>query len=294
MLQFNICGQSKWLRCLNVLRARTVRWLNALASKASKHHSHLGYEGRNLKKPTRSSRKRKPSSKELDLAARTRDLEEASKTASFVAHELNNLLTVIQINTEFLLDSVGKDPSGLEELDEIQRASRRASILGRQLLASSRLEPFDASLAEAALKKKSTIARAKAMAAVQGTPRVAETILLVEDEAAVRTLAKRVLFQKGYRVLEASDGAIALRLAAGHVGEIDLVLTDVAMPNLGGRGLVEELKELSPGMRVLFMSGYPKEEVFPDKGANRVPYLQKPFTSEALLAEVRTALGYAS
>jgi len=294
MLQFNICGRSKWLRCLNVLRARTVRWLNALASKASKHHSHLGYEGRNLKKPTRSSRKRKPSSKELDLAARTRDLEEASKTASFVAHELNNLLTVIQINTEFLLDSVGKDPSGLEELDEIQRASRRASILGRQLLASSRLEPFDASLAEAALKKKSTIARAKAMAAVQGTPRVAETILLVEDEAAVRTLAKRVLFQKGYRVLEASDGAIALRLAAGHVGEIDLVLTDVAMPNLGGRGLVEELKELSPGMRVLFMSGYPKEEVFPDKGANRVPYLQKPFTSEALLAEVRTALGYAS
>ena len=294
MLQFNICGRSKWLRCLNVLRARTVRWLNALASKASKHHSHLGYEGRNLKKPTRSSRKRKPSAKELDLAARTRDLEDANKTASSVAHELNNLLTVIQINTEFLLDSVGEDPSGLEELDEIQRASRRASILGRQLLASSRLEAFDASLAEAALKKKSTIARAKAMAAVQGTPRVAETILLVEDEAAVRTLAKRVLFQKGYRVLEASDGAIALRLAAGHVGEIDLVLTDVAMPNLGGRGLVEELKELSPGMRVLFMSGYPKEEVFPDKGANRVPYLQKPFTSETLLAEVRTALGYAS
>src|SRR5207247_3756246 len=60
------------------------------------------------------------------------------------------------------------------------------------------------------------------------------------------------------------------------------IFTDVAMPNLGGRGLVEELKELSPGMRVLFMSGYPKEEVFPDKGANRVPYLQKPFTSEAL------------
>ena len=270
-----------------------MRQSDALASKTSKSHSHVSRDT-HLKKPTRRSGKQNASSKAIDLAARTRDLEEANRTASFVAHELNNLLTVVQINTEFLLEAVGEDPTGLEELDEIQRASRRASILARQLLASSRLEPFDASLAEAALKKKSTTPRAKAVAPVEGTPRVAETILLVEDEAAVRTLAKRVLSQKGYRVLEASDGAIALRLAAGHVGEIDLVLTDVAMPNLGGRGLVEELKELSPEMRVLFMSGYPKEEVFPDKGANRVPYLQKPFTSEVLLSEVRTALGYAS
>jgi two-component system cell cycle sensor histidine kinase/response regulator CckA len=123
---------------------------------------------------------------------------------------------------------------------------------------------------------------------------VAETILLVEDEAGVRSLVKRILSQKAYRVLEASDGAIALRLAAGHVGEIDLVLTDVAMPNLGGRGMVEELKELSPDMRVLFMSGIPKNDVFPEKAtASSVPYLQKPFTSETLLAEVRAALGYA-
>jgi len=111
----------------------------------------------------------------------------------------------------------------------------------------------------------------------------------------VRTLAKRILAQEGYRVLDASDGAIALRVAAAHVGEVDLVLTDVAMPNLGGRGMVEELKELSPGMRVLFMSGYPKEEIFPEKGdAKHVPYLQKPFTSETLLSEVRAALGYTS
>lgn len=202
---------------------------------------------------------------------------------------------MIQINTEFLLESTAGDPASAQELDEIQRASRRASILARQLLASSRLERFDPSVAEAALKKKSASeARAKSLADTQRGPRVAETILLVEDEAAVRNLAKRILAQKGYRVLEASDGAIALRLAAGHVGEIDLVLSDVAMPNLGGRGMVEELKELSPGLRVLFMSGYPKEDVFPEKGAaGRVPYLQKPFTSETLLSEVRAALGYA-
>src|SRR5205085_10688038 len=97
-----------------------------------------------------------------------------------------------------------------------------------------------------------------------------------------------------YRVLEAPDGAIALRVAAEHVGEIDLVVADVAMPNLGGRGMVEELRELSPGIRVLFMSGYAKEEIFPEKGiADHTPYLQMPFTSETLSAQVRAALGYA-
>ena len=244
-----------------------------------------------LKKTTRGTGKQKRHAADTDLATRTHDLEEANKTASFVAHELNNLLTVIQINTEFLLESVGENPASAQELDDIQRASKRASILARQLLASSRLEPFDPTLAEVTSRRK---AAAKTTAAVEKAPRVGETILLVEDEAAVRALAKRILTQKGYRVLEASDGAIALRVAAGHVGEIDLVLTDVAMPNLGGRGMVEELRELSPGIRVLFMSGYAKEEIFPEKGiADHTPYLQKPFTSETLSAQVRAALGYA-
>ena len=121
------------------------------------------------------------------------------------------------------------------------------------------------------MRKKSA---AGAETAAKG-PRVAETILLVEDEAAVRSLAKRILSQKGYRVLEASDGAIALRLAAGHVGEIDLVLTDVAMPNLGGRGMVEELRELSPGLRVLFMWVSYGGSV-PDKAEANDAYLQIP------------------
>jgi CheY-like chemotaxis protein len=247
-----------------------------------------------LKKSTRGSGKHKQRPTEIDLVERTRDLEEANKTASFVAHELNNLLTVIQINTEFLFQSTAEDSASTEELVEIQRASKRASILARRLLASSRFERFDASITETASKKTPAMATKSAAASDERTPRVAETILLVDDEAAVRTLAKKLLSRKGYRVLEASDGAIALRLAAGHVGEIDLVLTDVAMPNLGGRGMVEELRELSPGMRVLFMSGYPKDEIFPEKDRrNRIPYLQKPFTSETLLSEVRAALGYA-
>jgi CheY-like chemotaxis protein len=283
-VQKEIAGSGDW----TVARGNRLAYLsNRLQSRPpSKRESSA------LKKASRATRKKQNASID-DFANRASALEEANKTAGFVAHELNNLLTVIQINTEFLLESVGSDPTNAQELEEIQRASRRASILARQLLASSRLEPFDSRLAEAALKKKSG-ARAKSHAAVEKGPRVAETILLVEDEAAVRSLVKRILSQKGYRVLEAADGAIALRLAAGHVGEIDLVLTDVLMPNLGGRGMFEELKELSPEMRVLFISGNPKEDVFPDKAvASRTPYLPKPFTSETLLSEVRAALGYA-
>lgn len=186
---------------------------------------------------------------------------------------------------------MGEDPGSTGELEEIQRASRRASILARQLLASSRLEPFDPTVAEASLGKKPTAAE-KSGRGAEKAPRVQETILLVEDEAAVRVLAKKILTQRGYRVLEAPDGAIALRIAASHVGEVDLVLTDVEMPNLGGRGMVEELRELSPGIRILFMSGYPKEEIFKDK-SDHTPYLQKPFTGDTLLSQVRAALGYA-
>ncbi|MDQ6770196.1 MAG: response regulator [Gemmatimonadota bacterium] len=251
-------------------------------------------EAKALKKSTRRSGGQKLQKAAGAIDSRAVALEEANKTASFVAHELNNLLTVIQINTEFLLESTGENPESAEELEEIQRASRRASILARQLLASSRLEAFDPRVAERTMTRNSTVTPSKSRAVAEKSPRSAETILLVEDEAAVRSLAKKILSQKGYRVLEAADGAIALRIAAGHVGEIDLVLTDVAMPNLGGRGMVEELKELSPSMRVLFMSGYPKEEIFPDKETAKVtPYLQKPFTSETLFSEVRGALGYA-
>ena len=92
-------------------------------------------------------------------------------------------------------------------------------------------------------------------------------------------------------VLEASDGAMALRVAAEEVGEIDLVLTDVEMPTLGGRGMVDELHELSPGMRVLFMSGYTDNEIL-RRGirASETEFLQKPFTAETLCAAVRTVL----
>jgi DNA-binding NtrC family response regulator len=118
-----------------------------------------------------------------------------------------------------------------------------------------------------------------------------ETILLVDDEKSIRKLGKRVLSEAGYRVLEASDGAMALRIAAEQVGEIDLVLTDVEMPTLGGRGMVDELHELSPGVRVLFMSGYTDNEIL-RRGINKseTDFLQKPFTADSLRSAVQAVL----
>ncbi|HET9455169.1 MAG TPA: PAS domain-containing protein [Gemmatimonadaceae bacterium] len=118
-----------------------------------------------------------------------------------------------------------------------------------------------------------------------------ETILLVEDEDSVRRLAKRVLEAQGYTVLEAVNGEAALRLAGDYAGVIDLLLSDVVMPELGGRLLAERLMAVRPDIEVLFMSGYTDDDILRRGLLERgQKLLQKPFTGSALAHEVRTVL----
>jgi PAS domain S-box-containing protein len=130
--------------------------------------------------------------------------------------------------------------------------------------------------------------------AAPAPPRGTEKVLLVEDEASVRTATRRMLERLGYRVLEASDGAAALRRAAeaeARGERIDLVLTDVVMPEQGGRALGERLAAYWPGLRVLYMSGYTDDEII--RRGLVVPgasFLEKPFTPEGLAEVVRRAL----
>jgi CheY-like chemotaxis protein len=119
--------------------------------------------------------------------------------------------------------------------------------------------------------------------------RGSETILLVEDEDMVRDLVRTVLRAAGYRVLEAAHGEAALSLAAQHQGAIDLLMTDVVMPHMGGRELAEQLKALRPGMKVLFTSGYTDDTVV-RHGVLEAEFLPKPFSPGGLASKVREVL----
>jgi CheY-like chemotaxis protein len=117
------------------------------------------------------------------------------------------------------------------------------------------------------------------------------TILVVDDEEMVRRLAARMLLLMGYRVLEARDGQEALQLLQRPIQQVTVVLTDLAMPGIGGRRLGETITECWPCVRVLYMSGFPGRRMV-DEGAldPGQPFIQKPFTSEQLGKKVREVL----
>ncbi|PYV38761.1 MAG: histidine kinase [Acidobacteria bacterium] len=123
------------------------------------------------------------------------------------------------------------------------------------------------------------------------TPRGSETVLLVEDEEVVRQIARVFLERRGYKVLEATHGGEGLTLCKKHQEPIDLLLTDIVMPEMGGRELAEQAKLLHPEMRVLFMSGY-TDDILIREGIKLqgTPFLQKPFALQALARMVREVL----
>ena len=117
-----------------------------------------------------------------------------------------------------------------------------------------------------------------------------ETVLLVEDEDAVRALAREVLRRHGYVVLEARHGLDALRLAERHPDTIHLMVTDIVMPHMSGRDLADRLAEVRPKMKVLFMSGYTDHAAMHRHLTPGAAFLQKPFTPETFARKVRSML----
>jgi len=133
-------------------------------------------------------------------------------------------------------------------------------------------------------------AKAESHHPVASKLRGSETILVVEDEQAVRSLLVRMLRSLGYWVLEASRADEALMVCLRHKGPVHLLLTDVVMPQKSGRDLLDHLRPLRPDIKVLFTSGYTEETLHRRVLERNAPFLQKPFTEEMLARKVRDVL----
>jgi CheY-like chemotaxis protein len=118
-----------------------------------------------------------------------------------------------------------------------------------------------------------------------------ETVLVVEDETGIRALVRKILERQGYRVLDAPQADVAIKLCEEFRGNIQLVITDVVMPEMGGREMVEKLATIRPGIKVLYVSGYTDDpQVHAAHISQGSAFLQKPFTLGALLDKVREVL----
>lgn len=210
-------------------------------------------------------------------------LAEVAARASRVAHDLNNLVSVILGYSNLLLDQVDADSPARRMAEEVQQAAFQAAELTRQLVEIRR--------EQRALESPGAIPAAPRAATVPRRAHVQSpgdlTVLIVEDDPGVRRLAESVLTRGGFQVLLAAEGQAAVSLCERHPGSIDLLLADVVLPGQGSRDLIARARALRPEMRVLFMSGYESDGI-PDAGAS---FLPKPFTAEVLLSRVKRVLG---
>jgi PAS domain S-box-containing protein len=218
----------------------------------------------------------------------TERLESLGQLAGGVAHDLNNLLAVISNYAAFVGEEVAKDGSQIdrqsvrEDVRQIQLAAGRATELTDQLLASARIAAGRGIQAGPTPGQEPGGGRG-------------ETVLIVEDKPAMREVIRRILSRSGYQVIAATSGHEAIEIAASHVGDIDVLLTDVVMPRMLGKEAAERIRALRPGVKVLFMSGY-AQGVLDSQGVVEVGVnlIQKPFSEAELLATLGQVIASAT
>lgn len=196
-----------------------------------------------------------------------------------IGHELNNLLAAIQGNADLMRGDFGGVEAIKEGLDEIDKAVTRARDLARKLLA----EPAQEAEVEA-----------EAQQVVQARPMPREsrgqTVLIADDEEPVRRVASRLLARNGYEVREAANGAEALRMLAAGIGEIDLLVSDIIMPEMGGLELARRVAIDFPTLPILLISGYSDSQELGQSIPAGLDLLQKPFSGTELTAAVARCL----
>jgi DNA-binding response OmpR family regulator len=212
-------------------------------------------------------------------------MESIGQLTGGIAHDFSNLLAVIDGVSQSLLAGLSQDSPLRAQVLPIHQAVERAAQLTRQLLAVSRKQ----------ITQQPDLP-VVTLAPGRETPREpstwgSETILLAEDEDAVRCFARMALEAEGYRVLAASSGEHALRLSRKHQGEIHLLVTDVIMPGQSGLSLAAALRQERPTTRVLYASGSPASEALPSTlSPQESHFLQKPYSTATLLQKLREIL----
>lgn len=233
---------------------------------------------------------------EIDRLAK---LESLKLTAGGLAHDLNNLLTVIRGNVDLALGAVSDGATLRECLEEIREAAARVGELSRQLQASARGTGSVRVLARRAAAeavRPPAGARPVALPGEPGGSRKAEAawghgkILVVDDEPGICRVARAILEGAGFEVLCATGGAEAVAVFRRHARDIRLVLLDLHMPGMGGLEALQLILEVDPDVRVLCMSGHLEARSGDVIRAGAPPLLRKPYAAAELLAKVGEVL----
>ena len=235
---------------------------------------------------------------------RALQLADLGKLAGGVAHDLNNHLTALVGYSELLLQAHPANQEVCRDIENIRRSAQSASALIRQFLAKFRTNKPVAANTETV----STLASLRPVAdAGDQTAEISKTapvsvdrknyipgagrLLLVEDEDGIREFMARSLRRLGHQVLEASDGLGGLHVFQEHKSNIDLVVSDVIMPEMDGPTMFGEMQKTHPDLKVIFVSGYPKDKLknLLDVRA-KFSFLSKPFTPAQLGTVVKQEL----
>lgn len=193
-------------------------------------------------------------------------------------HDINNLLLVISCSNSKLLEQISDDAPATETAAAIIAASDRIAEITRRLQRDlSEIRPSDT-------------------VAPQPVPRFesptvgGETVLLVDDDSQVRQFLKTALLRGGYQVLDARHGPAAIAIAMRHTGSIDLLVTDMLMPEMSGQELADSLRTVTPDLPVLYLSGMDSSHQMASTPKNCDTFVQKPFRLPELLSKIREIL----
>lgn len=220
------------------------------------------------------------------------ELQAAGQLASGVAHDFNDLLTVIQGHVSLLLHSPGAQRAPDEPLKQTLLAAEQAAALTRRLDASSRPSATPPPAIDATTQAAPRSRQTEFIFKTPSPPGRGRTILLVEDQPLVREMVRTILVGWNYEVIEAGDSAEALQRWTEIGGAVDLLLTDVVMPNgIDGRALAKLLLAQRPQLKVIYTTGY-TAEVLGDDALERegVRFLSKPYQIKTLLRAVQDCL----